>query len=83
MIRRRDSLAETLYEIEHGTLEGVAVIVVNRVWWDELMVGEQTLYRRRCEHHGVALHADRRLSRHFVELGSVPLDPPLSSELAV
>ena len=83
MIRRRDSLAETLHEIETGTLEGVSVIVVSRAWWDELMVGERTLLRRRCEFRGIALHADSRLSRHFVELGSAPLEPPLTSEKAV
>ena len=83
MIRRRDSLADTLDEIENGTLEGVAIIVVNRAWWDELTVGEQTLFRRRCESRRIALHADHRLSRHFVELGDSARDPELSSEAVV
>ena len=80
MIRRRDSLAVTLHEIESGDLEGVAVIVVSRGWWDDLMVGEQTLFRRRCEDRGIALRTDDRLTRHFVELGSTLDDPLLSSE---
>ena len=80
MIRRRDSLPMTLDEIESGDLEGVAVIVVSRAWWNELMVGEQTLYRRRCEHHGITLRSDDRLSRHFVELGGHPATALLSSE---
>jgi hypothetical protein len=80
MIRRRDSLSVTLHEIETGDLEGVAVIVVSRGWWDELMVGEQTLFRRRCENRGIALRTDERLTRHYVELGSAREGPLLSSE---
>jgi hypothetical protein len=80
MIRRRDSLAVTLHEIETGDLVGVAVIVVNRDWWDELVVGEQTLFRRRCEQQGIDLHTDDRISRHFVELGSTTATKRLSTE---
>lgn len=80
MIRRRDSLAATLAEIDAGALQGVAVIVVSSAWWAEIAVGEQEVLRRRCEAHGVALHTDDRLSRHYVELGSAPLGAPLSSE---
>lgn len=79
MIRRRDSLATTLHEIEAGDLEGVAVIVVSRTWWDELPGGEQRGLRRRCDERGITLRADDRLSRHFVELGSDPA-PRLSTE---
>jgi hypothetical protein len=80
MIRRRDSLAVTLHEIEQGDLEGVALIVVSREWWDELMAGEQSLFRRRCESRGISLRTDDRLSRHFVELGTSPVSPRMSSE---
>ena len=80
MIRRRDSLAVTLNEIEAGDLEGVAVIVVSRGWWDELMGGEQRIFRRRCEDRGITLRTDDRLTRHYVELGSGPVAPRLSSE---
>ena len=80
MIRRRDSLPVTLQEIESGDLEGVAIIVVSRSWWDELVLGEQTLFRRRCEDRGITLRTDDRLTRHYVELGSSPDARLLSSE---
>lgn len=83
MIRRRDSLQVTLDEIERRVLEGVAVVVVNRDWWDALSEAERRSYRDRSERCGVALRADDRLSRHFVELGSDPTPPPLSSERRV
>ena len=83
MIRRRDSLALTLQEIEGGTLAGVRVVVVSRAWWDELALAEQTDYRKRCERAEVALRTDERLSRHFVELGDHPVGPRLSSEREV
>lgn len=79
-IRRRDSLPSTLREIEVGDLTGIGVIVVSRGWWDELHLGEQTALRVRCDRLGIALRADDRLSRHFVELGGCPVTPPLSSE---
>lgn len=82
MIRRRDSLAVTLHEIETGDLEGVAVIVVSREWWDGLVAGERGVFRQRCERRGIALRSDERLSRHFVELGSAA-EAPLSSERRV
>jgi len=83
LLRRRDSLASTLHEIESGGLKGVGVIVVSRGWWDECHLSEQTAFRLRCDRQGIALRADDRLSRHFVELGSRPIAPPLSSEREV
>ena len=80
MIRRRESLASTLGELEGGTLTGVSVVVVSRAWWDELAHGEQTDYRKRCASMAIVLRTDERLSRHFVELGDHPIDPPLSTE---
>jgi len=80
MIRRRDSLAVTLHEIETGDLEGVAVIVISRGWWDDLVASEQRALRRRCEDRKIVLRTDDRISRHFVELGSDPAEAPLSSE---
>lgn len=83
MIRRRDSLEATLHEIEDGGLEGVSVIVVNRAWWDELPGADRRTLQTRSASLGVALRADDRLSRHFVELGSGPVAPRLSSEREV
>ena len=80
MIRRRDSLAVTLHEIETGDLENVSVVVVSQGWWNELMVSEQRAFRQRCEDRGIALRTDDRISRHFVELGSDADGSPLSSE---
>lgn len=80
MIRRRDSLATTLDEIEGGVLEGVTTIVVSQGWWDELPVRERVGFRERCDRQHITLHGDDRLSRHFVELGSDPAQPLLSSE---
>jgi len=80
VIRRRDSLPATLDEIERGILEGVAVVVVNRHWWEALPLGERTTLRARCEQLGVQLRSDDRLSRHFVELGDDPDGVSLSSE---
>lgn len=80
LIRRRDTLAEMLDEIERGDLAGVAVVAVSKARWDEEPARQQALLRERCERAGVALRVDDRLSRHFVELGDAPVDPPLSSE---
>ena len=80
MIRRRDSLAVTLHEIETGDLENVAVVVVSKGWWNELMVSEQRAFRQRCADRGVVLRTDDRISRHFVELGSTGEESQLSSE---
>ena len=83
MIKRRTTLQEALQEIESGVLEGVTAIVVNGEWWQSLMAITQSEYRRRCEKLGVVLRADANLSRHFVELASDALEPPLSTERRV
>lgn len=80
MIRRRDSLAETLGEIERGDLTGVAVVTVSLSWWGAEPADRQALLRERCQRVGVGLRVDDRLSRHFVELSDAPVSPPLSSE---
>ena len=83
MIKRRTTLADALLEIESGTLEGVTAIVVNGEWWQSLTTPVQGDFRRRCEQLRVVLRADVNLSRHFVELASDPMEPPLSSERRV
>lgn len=80
MIRRRDTLAEMLDEIERGDLTGVAVVTVSQARWDEESADRQALLRQRCRRLGVGLRVDDRLSRHFVELGDAPVGPLLSSE---
>ena len=83
MIKRRTTLDEALSEIEAGTLAGVTAIVVNGSWWKELSRPIQNEFRARCERSGVQLSADDALSRHFVELASDSLEPPLSTERRV
>jgi hypothetical protein len=83
MIKRRTTLEDALLEMESGALEGVTAVVVNGEWWQSLSTTVQSNYRRRCEQLGVVLRADANLSRHFVELASDPLEPPLSSERRV
>ncbi len=83
MIKRRTTLQEALQEIESGVLDGVTAIVVNGEWWESLTVTTQSEFRRRCEKLRLVLRADANLSRHFVELASDALEPPLSSERRV
>jgi hypothetical protein len=83
MIRRRTTLEEALDEIESEKLEGVTAIVVNLEWWQQLPLGTQNDFRRRCTRRGVDLRADEALSRHFVELASDRHEPPLSTEQRV
>ena len=80
---RRPSLQWTLREIEDGTLVDVSRIVVSRAWWEELSIADRQEYRQRCMHHTIELHADDRLSRHFVEVLNAAEGPGLSSERRV
>ena len=79
-MRRRTSLRDALLEVECGTLRDVARIVVSRCWWDGLPAAMQNDYQRRCERHGIQLHTDDAISRHYVEVVSDSGGPPLSTE---
>jgi len=79
LYRRCRSLEEALAEIDAGTLPLGSHIVVSGEWWDTLSESERDAFRARSEVRGVCLSADRRISRHFVEI-SDGLTPPLSSE---
>ena len=85
-MQRRSSLDDALRELEAGTLAGIVRIVVSRSWWDALSPIERDGGQRRAERLGVALTADDRISRHFVELVEASDEegsPPLSSERRV
>jgi hypothetical protein len=86
MMLRRNSLDEALRELAVGTLSGVSRIIVRRAWWDALSGAERDRYQRRAVAAGVALSADERISRHYVELVEVNDEGatrPLSSERRV
>lgn len=83
MLTRRDTLDRALDEIEAGTLPGATTIVVSRSWWDALSGREQGSYRTRAGQCAVALHADRDLSAHFVEVRDDGEGPSLSTERLV
>jgi hypothetical protein len=86
VMRRRTSLPEALRDLEADTLSGVSRVVVSTAWWDALSGAERDDYQRRAAALGVALSADDRISRHFVELVSRDEEggtPPLSSERRV
>jgi hypothetical protein len=83
---RRNSLDEALRELAVGTVTGVSRIIVCRGWWDALSGAERDRYQRRAVAAGVALSADERISRHYVELVEVDDDGgtrQLSSERRV
>ena len=79
MLRRNSSLEDALRQVETERPGTAGRIVVNRAWWDGLSEAERTAYRRRCDAVGVALGADDRISRHYVEVTGSD-EPPLSSE---
>jgi hypothetical protein len=81
-IRRRVSLDEALTELEHGSLTGVATIVVNTELWKSLSSAQKDLYRRRCADREVELRADDGVPKHFVELLG-DAEGPLRSERRV
>jgi hypothetical protein len=82
-MHRRDSLQSALLEIEEGSLADVSRIVVSRAWWEELSAADRQDYQQRCLRHTIELHADDRLSRHFVEVLGAADAPALSSERRV
>jgi hypothetical protein len=80
VITRRDSLEQALKEIQTHALDGASVIVVSRRWWDELSERERDGFRLRAEGIGVHLHADDRMSGHFVEVRGDDAGSSLSTE---
>ena len=79
LYRRCRSLEEALFKIDAGTLPHGSRVVVSSVWWDALTDADRQTFRTRSDMSGVHLSADRRISRHFVEI-SDELAAPLSSE---
>ena len=80
MIIRRTSLSQALEELESGTLAGVSTLIVSRLWWDGLSLGERTTFRTRANQARVELRADSAMSGHFVEARGGESGPPLSTE---
>lgn len=80
MIKRRDSLAQALRDVEGRALSDASVIVVSQPWWDSLSVNERNAYQHQAERAKVELRVDQHLSRHFVEIRGGEDGPPLSSE---
>jgi hypothetical protein len=80
MIIRRTSLSQAFEELESGTLAGVSTLIVSRLWWDGLSLGERTTFRMRANQVGVELRADSAMSGHCVEARGGESGPPLSTE---